>query len=76
MVAGQVSYHDRTKVKRLKVVKENAIVNALNRTKTVSSQVTAASFPLLLSYSFGLTHVHPDLTATLAPPSSLLPPLC
>jgi hypothetical protein len=38
MVAGQVSYHDRTKVKRLKVVKENAIVNALNRTKTVSGR--------------------------------------
>lgn len=36
MVAGQVSYHDKSKVKRMKVVKDNSIVNALNRTKTVS----------------------------------------
>lgn len=33
MEAGQVSYHDKTKVKRIRVEKDNAIVNNLNRTK-------------------------------------------
>jgi hypothetical protein len=30
-----VSYHDKTKVKRMRVEKDNAIVNNLNRTKEV-----------------------------------------
>lgn len=42
MVAGQVSYHDKSKVKRMKVVKDNSIVNALNRTKTESFPDLAA----------------------------------
>ena len=33
MVAGQVSYHDQSKVKRLLVEKSNAIVNKINKTK-------------------------------------------
>jgi hypothetical protein len=33
MEVGQVSYHDPSKVKRLKVEKDNAIVNRINRTK-------------------------------------------
>eukprot|EP00596_Hydrurales_sp_CCMP1899_P007645 CAMPEP_0119040740 /NCGR_PEP_ID=MMETSP1177-20130426/10739_1 /TAXON_ID=2985 /ORGANISM="Ochromonas sp, Strain CCMP1899" /LENGTH=199 /DNA_ID=CAMNT_0007006057 /DNA_START=132 /DNA_END=731 /DNA_ORIENTATION=- len=33
MEAGQVSYNDKTKVKRIRVEKDNAIVNTLNRTK-------------------------------------------
>lgn len=36
MVAGQVSYHDSSKVKRLLVEKNNAIVNKINKTKTES----------------------------------------
>ena len=35
MEVGQVSYHDKTKVKRMRVEKDNAIVNDLNRTKEV-----------------------------------------
>ena len=35
MEVGQVSYHDKTKVKRMRVEKDNAIVNNLNRTKEV-----------------------------------------
>ena len=30
-----MSYHDKTKVKRMRVEKDNAIVNNLNRTKEV-----------------------------------------
>lgn len=33
MQVGAIGYHDRTKVKRMKVIKDNTIVNALNRTK-------------------------------------------
>lgn len=33
MVAGQVSYHRPENVRRIKVVKDNVIVNALNKTK-------------------------------------------
>lgn len=33
MEVGAIGYHDRTKVKRLRVIKDNSIVNALNRTK-------------------------------------------
>ena len=33
MVAGQVSYHDDSKVRRMKVEKDNSIVNKLNKTK-------------------------------------------
>ena len=33
MVAGQVSYHRPQNVRRMKAVKDNAIVNALNKTK-------------------------------------------
>ena len=36
MEVGQVSYHDKTKVKRMRVEKDNAIVNNLNRTKEVT----------------------------------------
>jgi predicted ribosome quality control (RQC) complex YloA/Tae2 family protein len=39
MEAGQVSYHDSSKVNRLKVEKNNAIVNKLNKTKQVSHVV-------------------------------------
>jgi predicted nucleotidyltransferase len=33
MDVGAIGYHDRTKVKRMRVAKDNTIVNALNRTK-------------------------------------------
>jgi hypothetical protein len=33
MQVGAIGYHDKTKVKRLRVTKDNTIVNALNRTK-------------------------------------------
>jgi hypothetical protein len=33
MEVGQVSYHDQSKVRRMKVEKDNTIVNRLNRTK-------------------------------------------
>jgi hypothetical protein len=35
MEVGQVGFHDKTKVKRIKVEKDNAIVNRVNRTKEV-----------------------------------------
>ena len=40
MEVGQVSYHDKTKVKRMRVEKDNAIVNNLNRTKEVTTVMT------------------------------------
>jgi hypothetical protein len=40
MEVGQVSYHDKTKVKRMRVEKDNAIVNNLNRTKEVTIVMT------------------------------------
>ena len=36
MVAGAVSFHDRLKVKRIKIEKNNTIVNKINKTKTES----------------------------------------
>jgi hypothetical protein len=36
MEVGQVGFHDKTKVKRMKVEKDNSIVNRLNKTKEVS----------------------------------------
>ena len=35
MEVGQVGFHDKTKVKRMKVEKDNSIVNRLNKTKEV-----------------------------------------
>jgi hypothetical protein len=35
MEVGAIGFHDRSKVKSMRVVKENAIVNAINRTKEV-----------------------------------------
>lgn len=36
MEAGQIGYHDRTRVKKVKVVKDNSIVNRVTKTKVVS----------------------------------------
>ena len=36
MVAGAVSFHDRLKVKRVKIEKNNSMVNKINKTKTES----------------------------------------
>lgn len=36
MEVGAIGFHDRSKVKKIRVVKENSIVNALNRTKQVN----------------------------------------
>lgn len=33
MEVGQIGYHDRSKVKKIRLVKDNAIVNRLNKTK-------------------------------------------
>lgn len=33
MAVGQIGFHDKSKVKRLRVVKDNSIVNRLNKTK-------------------------------------------
>jgi hypothetical protein len=35
MEVGSIGFHDRSKVKKISVTKNNAIVNRLNRTKTV-----------------------------------------
>lgn len=35
MEVGAIGFHDRSKVKTLRVTKDNSIVNALNRTKQV-----------------------------------------
>ena len=37
MEVGAIGFHDRSKVRKMKVVKDNSIVNALNRTKVVST---------------------------------------
>lgn len=44
MEVGAIGFHDRTKVKKLRVVKENSIVNALNRTKQV--RINRIIFPI------------------------------
>jgi hypothetical protein len=46
MEVGQVSYHDKTKVKRMRVEKDNAIVNNLNRTKEVTLVMTLIALNL------------------------------
>jgi hypothetical protein len=50
MEVGQVSYHDKTKVKRMRVEKDNAIVNNLNRTKEVRSSRKKSSIITILIF--------------------------
>jgi hypothetical protein len=38
MEVGAIGFHDRSKVKSMRVVKDNAIVNAISRTKEVRDQ--------------------------------------
>ena len=33
METGQIGFHDRSKVKKIRVVKDNAIVNKISKTK-------------------------------------------
>jgi hypothetical protein len=44
MEVGAIGFHDRSKVKSIRVIKDNAIVNALNRTKQVCTQVIVLLF--------------------------------
>jgi hypothetical protein len=42
MEVGEIGFHDKTKVKRIKVIKDNAIVNQITKTKTESYPDLAA----------------------------------
>lgn len=55
MEVGQVSYHDKTKVKRMRVEKDNAIVNNLNRTKEVHDDMNCIS-PLFAIMMYARGH--------------------
>ena len=39
MEVGQIGFHDRAKVQKMKVVKNNAIVNRINKTQSVNSKL-------------------------------------
>ncbi len=39
MEVGQIGFHDRAKVQKMKVVKNNAIVNRINKTQSVDSKL-------------------------------------
>ena len=69
MEAGQVSYHDKSKVRRMRVEKDQAIVNKLNRTKVErfpdlaaiqegNSNTTLLTSPTLLIIGFNSFSQH------------------
>lgn len=50
MQVGAIGYHDRSKVKSVRVVKDNTIVNRINRTKEVISNVFCKCFFIIQSF--------------------------
>jgi hypothetical protein len=56
MEVGAIGFHDRSKIKTIRVIKDNAIVNALNRTKEVDLKLIcfrSSSLCLCLSRLLG-----------------------
>jgi hypothetical protein len=51
MEVGAIGFHDRTKVKRMKVEKDNTIVNKINKTKEVLLPTLHHRATLTLAYS-------------------------
>ena len=63
MQVGAIGYHDRSKVHRMKVEKNNSIVNALNRTKTVCYHVIGMNISLPRHTAHFYQERFPDLAS-------------